>query len=230
MGSGTLSSSYTSGGLYYKVFTFSQVNTSWYTTNDLGAQATDTVSGLQSSLFFDSSTYTKVTGGGGGGGGGCPTMEMYVGETMQVSDCQVGDPLACLVHEPDYYLDQVMEGVESHAIVWMDSTPEVCYHFIAENGAEVVVSGSTPVATRETLTALREGHPVEQLPVHASDIRAGMHVITDVGNGLEWSMLVETLCVGVRLVKRLYVGGRNFAAGVVPGKYIYTHNLQVVVK
>ena len=233
MGSAVLTSSYTSGGLYYKVFSFTQaVTTAWYTVNDLGAQATDTVSGLQSSLFFDSSTYTKVTsGGGGGGGGGCPTMEMYVGETMQVSDCQVGDPLACLVHEPDHYLDQAMEGVESHAIEWVDSTPEVCYHFIAENGAEVIISGSTPVATRETLTALREGHPVEQLPTHALEIRAGMHVITDVGNGLEWSMLVETFCVGVRLVKRLYVGGRNFAAGVKPGKYIFTHNLnQIEVK
>lgn len=75
MGNGTLSSSYTSGGLYYKVFTFTQLDTTWYVSNDLGAQATDTVSSLQSNLYFDSSTYAMAGGsGGGGGGGGCFTV------------------------------------------------------------------------------------------------------------------------------------------------------------
>jgi hypothetical protein len=231
MGNGTLSSSFTSGGLFFKVFTFIQVDTSWYTTNDLGAQATDTVSSLQSNLFFDSSTYTLASGGGGGGGGGggCPTLEMYVHETVQVKDCRVDDLLVCLAFESEHYLDDC-KAVESHEIQWMSNSTEVCYRFITENGAEIEISESTPIATREVLVALRVGHPALELPALAADMRAGMHVLTDVGNGLEWSVITETICLGSRMVMRLFCGGRNFAAGAKPGKYIFTHNMPVIVK
>jgi hypothetical protein len=64
----------------------------------------------------------------------------------------------------------------------------------------------------------------------AGELRAGLHVIADVGSGPEWFMLTEASAVGMRRVARLYCGGRNFAAGAERGKYIYTHNALVVVK
>jgi hypothetical protein len=216
-----------SGGLFYKTFVFAQVDTSWYATNDLGVQATDTVSGLSSSVFFDSSTYTLVSGGGGGGGGGgCPAIDMYVGESLQVAECRLGDPVSCLSALPEYYL----AGVELRKIEAYSLSTQICYRFVAENGAEVVVSDSTPVPTREAMAALQEGHPVEELPIYANAIRAGMHVVTDVGNGPEWSLLTETTCVGLQIVAQLSCGGRNFAAGAKPGKYIFTHNAGQIVK
>lgn len=230
MGSGVLTNSYTSGGLFYKVFTFSQAVVGWYTTNDLGAQAHDTVSGLSSNLYFDSSTYTVLSGGGGGGGGGCPAFEMFVSMDQQVSDVQVGDSLVSLA--TSLVGDEWKNGLaaEPAAVQWLKYSEEFCFQLIAENGAEVVVSASTPVPTREALEHLKNGGDPLIVPTFANEIRSGMHVITDVGNGLEWSMLVETYPVGIRRVARLYCGGRNFAAGVKPGKYIYTHNLNSQVK
>jgi hypothetical protein len=120
-------------------------------------------------------------------------------------------------------------GTEKRQIEWHSFSVEICYRLVAENGAEIVVSGSTPVLTREALEALESGIPAGELPALASQIRAGMHVITDIGDGLEWSRLSETALEGMRQVARLYCGGRNFAAGMSPGKYIFTHNFAFVV-
>src|SRR5208337_1162310 len=110
----------------------------------------------------------------------------------------------------------------------MDYSTQPCYRLMAENGAEVVISDSTPIPTREAITALAQGAAIDEIPVYANQVRAGMHVITDVGNGLEWSMLTEVVAIGMHRVCRLYCGGRNFAAGRQPGKYIYTHNVAFV--
>jgi hypothetical protein len=60
LGNGTLMNSYTSGGLYYKVFQLSSSGWTAGVTYSLGAQATDTVSSLQSSLYYDSSTFAAT--------------------------------------------------------------------------------------------------------------------------------------------------------------------------
>ena len=224
MGNGTLSNSYASGGLFYKVFTFSQADTSWYTTNDLGAQATDTVSSLQSNLYFDSSTYTKVTSGGGGGGGGCPSIEMYISQHAQVGDLQLGMSLTALVGDGVEYLDRALAR-ENAQVAAIDFDTQPCHRLLAANGAEVIVSASTPVPTRQAIIAFKEGVSQDKIAIYANEIFAGMDVITDVGNGPEWSTLVETEALGMRRVGRVNCGGKNFAAGSKPGKYIYTHNL-----
>jgi hypothetical protein len=228
LGNGTLTNTVLSGGLYFKTFTLSSVTSSWFTTNDIGAQATDTVSNLSSNVFFDSSTYTVFTPGGGGGGGGtgCPGLEMFVSEHLQVLDCKIGYTLACLSDDMAHYMD----GVEMRNIESLSTSTQPCIHFIAANGAAVVVSESTPIPTREILDQIADGAPIETIPALARDIRVGMYVITDVGNGLEWSCLTDVNHVGMRVVAKLSVGGRNFAAGVQPGKYIFTHNAFVVVK
>ena len=179
----------------------------------------------QTETFFDTATYGFFTsgGGGGGGGGGCPALEMYVDEWHQVSDAFVGMGLDALEGETQEYLTTVPKSGVAQ-VQSIDFSTELCFHFVAKNGAEIVISGSTPVATIENIMGVAAGISVERLACLASDIRAGMSVITDVGNGPEWSELTYAGCVGMRRVARLYCGGRNFAAGVRPGKYIYTHN------
>jgi hypothetical protein len=146
---------------------------------------------------------------------GCPAADMWVDQTHQVSDVWVGMPLDCLKgHELDFVkeLDH-----EEHEVHYFEQNEAVCFRFVTENGAAVVVSATTPVPTRESIEA-GELH-------RAFMVRSGSHVVTDVGNGPEWSMIVETECVGMRPIVHVDVGGRTFASGEVPGKYIYTHNL-----
>jgi hypothetical protein len=163
------------------------------------------------------------------GTGGCPAVEMFIDETHQVCDAVVGTGLECLPGNGDCTLLLGLPRPEVGQVQTVDFSTEVCHHLVAENGAEVIVSCSTPVPTLESICTYAEDASQDIL-TFASDIVAGMHVITDVGNGPEWSVLTEATCVGTRRVARLYCGGRNFAAGVRPGKYIYTHNLLVVTK
>lgn len=236
LGTGTLSSSYTGvvngQTVYFKVYT---LNHSWtaagYAIFNLGFIATD-----QNNLavtYWDPNTYTNPNVGGGGGGG-CPTLDMFVDDWHQVSDAFVGMGLDALVGLGNIDLIEnivTLPSTETVEIISVDFSSEICYRFVTENGAEVTVSGSTPVPTRESIVAIAaHGQLPGETPIFASYILAGMHLITDVGNGPEWSRIVETECVGEQKVARLFCGGRNFAAGKVPGKYIYTHNLPPVVK
>jgi hypothetical protein len=183
--------------------------------DQIGYIAVDSVSGL-SVTYWDSSTYSN-NAGVGGGGGGCPALEMFVQEDLQVEQAMVGTLLDCL--------EDNLTDINQYPIEWNSWSEEECIHFIAENGAEVIVSVSTPVLTREALEMAAQGVvPGELIPNHANTIPAGYHVLTDVGNGVEWSMLTDTMNIGVRKVARLYVGGRNFAAGVDAKKRIFTHN------
>jgi hypothetical protein len=228
IGAGVLSNSYTgtvSGKTaYYKTYTFSP----WAPPNDaiaspdnviyVGFTTKDTVSTL-STQYFPTTTYNLVPlVVGGGGHGGCPAVEMWLDEWHQVGDVVDGMTLNALAGETPEYLTQAIAR-EPRQVQWHEFNEQPCYHFVAENGAEVIVSGSTPVPTREFIAD-------ENMKGYASDVHVGMHVITEVGGRVEWSRLVEAAPVGMRRVCRLYCGGRNFAAGVKPGKYIYTHNIQ----
>jgi len=63
LGAGSLVSSYQSGGLYYKVFHLSVNSNNLYAGGtNLGAQATDSVNGLSSPVFYDSTDWTVVSG------------------------------------------------------------------------------------------------------------------------------------------------------------------------
>lgn len=149
------------------------------------------------------------SGGGGGGGAdpSCPAVEMYVDESTQAGNCTVGHKLTCL--------NDLMSDTEQHAIEWMRVARADCIRYRTANGAERIDSESTPVPT------------LEGDATFALELKPGMHVMTDVGNGLEWSELVEVETVGTRPVVRLFCGGRNFAAGTVPGKVIFSHNNRI---
>lgn len=238
IGAGTLTNSFTStiGGktAYNKTFTLTGfvpiAQAAGSTVQNFGFVATDTVSNLNVT-YFSTTNYTFPAiaggGGGGGGGGGCPAVEMFVNDTLQVFDVFVGDELSTLAGEYAEYLDNPIT-TEPRKVQQLEYSTEFCYQFTAENGAEVVISATTPVPTREAIAALNAGVDPLIVPQLAHQISAGTHVITDVGNGTEWSLLTECFPVGMRRVARLYCGGRNFAAGSKPGKYIYTHNVQIV--
>lgn len=201
----------------------------WGTPIHFGYTATDTLSSL--AVTFISSTASNNLnpnpGGGGGGGGGCPAVEMFIDEWHQCSDVFVGMGVETLQGETEQYLSSPIL-TEPQQVQRFDYSTEPCHHFVAENGAEVIVSASTPVPTRGAIEMLADGHETCEVPIFANEVTVGMFVITDIGNGPEWSVLVEASAVGMRRVVRLYCGGRNYAAGVKPGKYIFTHNLLIV--
>ena len=224
IGNGTVGSPVPVVGGYHTTATLSAATqSSWGTPLQLGYQATDALSTL-GFTYLDTNTYNNATPnpGGGGGGGGCPAIEMWVSESQQVSDVFVGMALDTLAGETIDYLNTQIT-TEWRPVQWLDYSTENCYRLTAANGAEVVVSESTPVPTREAIEWLNGGIDINC--IFANQVFVGLRVITDVGNGPEWSQLVSTECVGMRRVARLYCGGRNFAAGARPGKYIYTHNM-----
>jgi hypothetical protein len=59
------------------------------------------------------------------------------------------------------------------------------------------------------------------------NIKVGMHALTKIGkNPPEWSIIVQNKCIGVHKVAKIDLGGVNFACGVNPDKFIFTHNNQ----
>lgn len=183
----------------------------------------------QTVTFFDTATYINLgSGGGGGGGGGCPALEMFVDEWHRVSDVFVGMGVETLVGEyQNYPLNDAVE-TEPRNVKAFDFSTEFCYQLTAENGAEIVISASTPVPTRESIERLKAGEDPLIVPQLVCQIKTGMHVVTEVDDQVSWSKLTEVFPVGMRRVAKIDCGGRNFAAGSKPGKYIYTHNLQIV--
>jgi hypothetical protein len=208
--------------VYFTDFSLSVNTADFSSSNQLGYIATDTTSGL-TLTYWGSSTYLLSSGGGVG----CPSLDMFVSESTQVRDVEVGYELTCLAQVPGQYvkLDSIPDSEkESHPVEWTRVSEEICYHFITENGAEVTVSDSTPIPVRELLELALDNQDTTQ-SAFPPNISVGMHLLTDVGVGICWSPLVSVECVGTKPVARLYCGGRNYAAGKEAGKYIYTHNL-----
>lgn len=210
---------------YQISFTFPVVTTSVSTGGqiNLGFVVTDNTTGL-STTYQSTTTYFEqinLVTPPGGGGGGCPAEDMFLDDWHQVSDVFEGMALSALAGETENYTT-VLPQTEIRQVEWFEFTEQICYRLRTANGCEVVVSGSTPVPTRETLLG-------EASESYASELTVGKHVVTEIDldedRGIEWSELVEVECVGTRRVARLYCGGRNFAAGTKPGKYIYTHNV-----
>jgi len=159
----------------------------------------------------------------GGGGGGCPTLDMFVQEGVVVSSVAVGSLLDCLTGETI----SINSSVDKFPVEWTGTSEEVCYLIVAENGAEVELSGSTPIPTLESLKALEDNRVTPLTVEEVFDKMGSASVLTDIEGKLEWSFAKFT-CIGKKQVARLYVGGRNYAAGRDAKKRVFSHNLLAV--
>jgi len=152
------------------------------------------------------------SGGGQGGGGGCPAVDMFLLDELKVRDVARDRSIDVLAGD----VDMVQEAAR---VLDVSFAMQPCVRLATENGAEVIVSESTPVYSPDG-----PGR-------YAPELEIGMRVITDVGSGPEFSPLT---CVGIlaqtQMVARINCGGRNFAAGKEPNRRIYTHNSPPIQK
>jgi hypothetical protein len=180
-------------------------------------------------------------GGDGSGFGGCPEETMYVSDDSQAKDVDRGLVLDCLdkgwlpaADKPTSIFGKIRARVAEwmhrwkRPIQWVASSVEPGIRLVTANGAELIISESTPVPTLENLELASIDDTNAAL--YAKGVQEGWHALTDVGNGLEWSKLSTVERVGMIRVRRFYVGSRNFKAGRVPGKWIFSHNVRLVGK
>lgn len=137
----------------------------------------------------------------------CPATEMYVRRQLKAGEVKEG---------------MFVKGVTDD---WANPVPkkwkvrknsihlEHCVRLTAENGAEVIVSVTTPVV-------LKNGTVVKAPEME------GQEILTDVGQGLEWSKC-HVSPAGYRPVAHIALGGHVFRAGVTPDKWVYTHNMSL---
>jgi hypothetical protein len=156
------------------------------------------------------------------GGNTCPDVRMFVRSNLQVAGVVSGDTVTCLGED--------FASLETHALDNLGWHEQESYRIVAENGAEVIVSSSTPVPTVEAMVLVAKGATLQQLKAYPPQLIPGMHLYTLVHGVLELSAIKEVRHVGRCEVARISVGGRNFAAGNVPTHMIFTHNLQIVQK
>ncbi len=150
------------------------------------------------------------------GGGGCPGVNVYVGPDLQAGRAAVGDPLTCL--DSAASMNPLQAKIYNCRIQRREEGLQPSLYLKTANGAEIILSLSTPIPVKEKLG---------EIPSLVGDLArggAGLHLLTDVGHGLEWSPIVEIRDMGLQPVVRISVGGKNFKAGLVPRKYIYSHN------
>lgn len=172
------------------------------------------------------SAATTASGGGGGGtggGSGCPAVEMFIDDLTQVRDANIGTVLDVLKN--DFELESELAQVKQ-----ISYSSAYCVRLRTENGCELTLSCDTPVPTKEAILELEKGVVLGEMIAFAKQLEPGMHVITDIGTGVEYSKLTQVDFVGIKQVAHLYCGGRNFAAGKDPDKRIFSHNLRIVLK
>ena len=156
------------------------------------------------------------------GGANCPDVRMCVQEGLRVAEVISGDNVICLSDD--------FETLEIHEVDYLGTSEQESYRILAENGAEIIVSATTPVPTAEAMALVAKGATLAQLQAYPPQLRPGMHLYTLVHGVLEFSAIKEIQQVGSCEVARISVGGRNFAAGVSPTHMIFTHNIQLVQK
>lgn len=146
------------------------------------------------------------TSGGGGGGGlaMCCCIGMYLDEREQVQFAEAG--IECDCHLGD-------GQVERHAIerVWPVAM-RPCVEIRTANGCVWRGSVDTPVRLRD-----------ENEPVAAEFVGSGV-MLTDNEGQIEWSAVTQVAPIGMKLVRMIFLGKREFAAGVSPRKRCFTHN------
>jgi hypothetical protein len=155
-------------------------------------------------IFFG--TFTTGSDGGSGGGGGspgsCVAVDQWISQTKRAADVTAGDLVTCLC--PD--------GYELAAVEAAGHSPQPCVELVTVSGIRLVCSRSTPLTLRDGSTIeVGEGRNAEVAVLDRGEFR--------------WEQIVSVNdIVGPREVAHIHVGGRTYAAGAVPDRFIFTHN------
>lgn len=157
-----------------------------------------------------------VHGGGGGGGGGggddggsyCVVAELtYLPDGSKVAEASNGEAFPC------WNGDIEAPAIEMHPLLGMPFGYAHSYLVVAENGASVAQSETTPIP-------LRDGRLVRTLEC------LDQEVLTNIDGELAWSRVVALNYLGLVRVAKPDLGDRVFFAGITPNATIATHNIR----
>lgn len=144
-------------------------------------------------------------GDGGGGGGGCVWWGAYLQNDEQVMAAQAGDPLWILDKDGNNFHDGQIESLRYMI--------QPCWTIQTQSGIELTASNSTPIT-------LRDGSSINITKVLGHEVP-----VWDEADGFRWELVTKIFEVGDMKVALLNAGNNTFAAGNVPGRLIFTHNL-----
>lgn len=144
-------------------------------------------------------------GGGGGGGGvwGCVAADQWLRAGLCAAAARPGREIACL--------DEGLDGVVMYPIESVEFSEQPCVELVTERHINLIASTSTPMTLRDGAIC----NIIEMLGREAA--------VLDDGE-FRWEPVIAVLPAGDRLVAHIHVGGRTYAAGAQPGRYIFTHN------
>ncbi len=146
----------------------------------------------------------SVGGGGGGGGGGCVAATSYVDFQKTAGTVEAGDYLMGMTDD--------LQFMELH-VLSVRRQVQPCVRLYSKSGVTLVCSKSTPLT-------LQNGDCVL-----AGEARAGIKLpVRFFAADPEWETIIKIEEVGNREVMLINCGGQSYAAGELPGRYIYTHN------
>ncbi|MDQ2069310.1 hypothetical protein [Natronospira bacteriovora] len=207
--------SYGSGdisGLSYETTYYIYCSDPDYQGGSVAYLATQTV---QDVVADDGNVYVggHVTVGEGGSGGGsppdCVCVDAWVREDLQAGDVRIGDRLW-----------DVVDGkrIEREVIaVRRSPEPVRCIRLTTERGHQLTLSHATAIKI--------DGHKGPGRYVPAGALRAGDHTVTIWHNGqIIWDRITAADPDLREYVAHISVGGHEYLAGDIPGRWVLSHN------
>ncbi len=140
----------------------------------------------------------------------CAWDEALLASGQRVGDAQIGDALIVLNADGDGYVP--------HAIAAIRPGFEPCVRLVSESGITLTCSTTTPITTRD------EGGAFIVVPAPDS---FGIEVPVLDAHGFRWERIRTVEPRGELPVRLLSCGGATYAAGDVPGRWMFTHNIKV---
>jgi hypothetical protein len=159
---------------------------------------------------------TSTTNNGSGGGdpvvGGCVVAEAFLSTDTTAVDVELG--FVADTWSPGE------DGITKYEVTNV-SEPVLrpCVTLVTETGIELSLSNGTPLNLKTAKTDLDPEHSK-----YAPDM-LGEEVLVDDNGDIRWEKVVNVIHIGERFVVPLGFGGRSFAAGDIPTRRIYSHNL-----
>ena len=141
--------------------------------------------------------------GGGVGGGGSVSVNAFLPSGVKVNEVAEGDELLLLAS--DYVSTTPGKVISSRR-----STQRLVT-MVSESGIHLTVSDNTPLT-------LSNG-----IPIFSTDA-VGMELPVQDENGFRWEKIVSVTPAGEGEVETIFCENQCYAAGDVPGRYIWTHN------